>query len=407
MPAPVDLDALVATHRSGWSLPGPLYHSPEAFERDLDMILRREWLFACNVAEIREPGDYITMNVGPDPIIVVRDHKDEVRAFHNICRHRGARVCLAESGSAPRFTCPYHQWTYDLNGKLVHASHMREGFCTKDFGLKPVHVELVEGMIYVCLSDDPPDIEAFREAVSPYIAPHAPNRTKVAFRSRIVEDANWKLVIENNRECYHCASNHPELTASLVEFALPDDPDGGEAFQRLMADKAAIWEANGLPWRGVPRNIEYRCIRLPFDNGALSMTRDGSPACHMLLGDLTEPDLGSVRMFHVPINWNHFLADHIIHFRVLPVAPDKSELVTTWLVHEDAVEGLDYTVDHLTAVWLATNRQDGELAALNHAGTLSSAYQPGPYSETEFLTSDFVDWYVGKLRGPALRLAAE
>ncbi|XWN33893.1 MAG: aromatic ring-hydroxylating dioxygenase subunit alpha [Devosia sp.] len=402
----VDIDALLSSHRRGWSLPGPLYWSKEAFDRDMERIFRREWLFACNVAEIANVGDYITMDIGPESVIVLRGDDDDVRAFHNVCRHRGSRLCLDAHGSGPRIVCPYHQWTYGLGGELVHAAHMQDGFRREDFALKRVHVALLEGMVYVSLADTPPDFSAFRADVGPMIAPHQPDRTKVAFRSRIVEEANWKLVIENNRECYHCASNHPELLASLVEFALPGDPEGGAEFERLMAEKTAIWEANGVAHKGVPRSSEYRAIRLPFDHGAISMTRDGSPACKVLLGDLEEPDLGSVRMFHVPINWNHFLSDHILHFRLLPISPTQSELVTTWLVHEDAVEGLDYSLEHLTAVWLATNHQDSVLAANNFLGTQSAAYEPGPYSQTEFLTSDFVDWYVERTRDSVPVLAA-
>lgn len=121
-------------------------------------------------------------------------------------------------------------------------------------GLKPVHVEVICGMVYICLAGDPPDLTRYREAVTPYIAPHMPERTQVAFEMTLIEDANWKLVIENNRECYQCAGNHPELLVTLVEFALPGDPRGS--------------------------------------------------ACSKLLADFTEPDLGSVRMFRVPNNWN-------------------------------------------------------------------------------------------------------
>ncbi|MEM7567722.1 MAG: aromatic ring-hydroxylating dioxygenase subunit alpha [Pseudomonadota bacterium] len=402
------LDALLAAQPYGRSLPGPLYHSRAAFALDLARIFRTQWLFACCAAEIPRPGDFITMSVGSDSIVVLRGDDGEARAFHNTCRHRGSKICLTARGSAPKLVCPYHQWTYGLDGRLVHAANMGEAFDPEAHGLSPVHVETLCGMVYVCLAETAPDFAAFRRDVEPYIAPHQPERTKVAHQSRIIEKANWKLVIENNRECYHCAANHPELTVSLVEFALPEEADDPE-MQRLFAEKAALWEANGLPHEGVPRNPEYRCIRLPFDHGALSMTPDGGLASKMLLGDLVEPDLGSVRMFHVPNNWNHFLSDHILHFRALPISETETEVVTTWLVHEDAVEGLDYSVERLTKVWEATNEQDRVLAENNHLGTLSSAYRPGPYARTEFMVADFIDWYARTAQprsGPRL-IAAE
>ena len=387
---------LLDAHPSGMSLPRPLYHDPTAFDLDMNAIFATQWLFACSGAEIHEPGDHVTVAVGRESVIVLRDEAGSVRAYHNSCRHRGSRICLEHRGSSSRLVCPYHQWTYGLDGALVHAQQMGEDFDPSEHALAPVHVETVCGMIYICLADAAPDFERFRRAVAPHIAPHAPERTKVAFQSRIVEQANWKLVIENNRECYHCAANHPELLASLVEFAPPGEPDA--LYDALMERKRPLWEAAGLTAENVVRDLEFRCVRLPFEANAVSMTRDGGPACKMLLGDLVEPDLGSVRMFHAPNNWNHFLSDHIIHFRCNPMSESETEVVTTWLVHEDAIEGLDYDIERLTEVWIATNDEDRQLAENNHLGTASRAYRPGPYSKTEFLVKDFADWYLAAMR---------
>ena len=386
-------------YRNGYSLPRDFYISDEIFEDDLAAIFETEWLFACNGAEIAAPGDYVTFNVGTNPIVVLRDRDGQVRAFHNACRHRGSKVCQKDKGHTNRLVCPYHQWVYELDGRLIHARQMPDGFDTSGSGLAPVQVEVVAGLVYVCLADAPPSLARFKAAVTSYIAPHAPDRTKVAFQSTIIEKANWKLVIENNRECYHCAGNHPELLASLVEFALPDDTSATASFEALMARSAATWDAQGLPHEPADGGIEFRCIRLPFNEGAVSFTLDGKPACAKLVGDLTHPDLGSVRMFRVPNNWNHFLADHILNFRVLPLSADRTAVTTTWLVHEDAVEGIDYDLEHLTAVWTATNDQDRALAENNHLGIRSKAYRPGPYAPSEFMLTNFADWYVGRMRG--------
>lgn len=389
--------ALLAERRTGFSLPQPFYVDEELFEADLAAVFETEWLFACNVCEIPKPGDYLTLEIGRNSVVVLRDRDGAVRAFHNTCRHRGSRVCTKEKGRASVLVCPYHQWTYALDGSLRNARQMPADFDRRDYGLKPARAELVCGMVYVCIGDDPPDLGRFREAVTPSIAPHAPERTKVAFEITIVEPANWKLIIENNRECYHCAANHPELCATLVEFAMPDDPQGTAEFQGLLDRQTAKWDGLGLPHRPVDGGDAFRCIRLPFHEGAVSFTPDGRPACRKLLGDLTDPDLGSVRMFRAPNNWNHFLSDNIIHFRVLPIDVDHTALRTTWLVHEDAVEGVDYDVETLTSVWMATNEQDSHLAATNHRGIRSMAYQPGPYAPSEFMLTQFTDWYAGKI----------
>ncbi|WP_454685380.1 aromatic ring-hydroxylating oxygenase subunit alpha [Ancylobacter moscoviensis] len=410
----IDLDhirRLLAERRDGFSLPQGFYVDPAMHEADIKAVFEADWLFACNVCEIKQPGDFLTLEVGPNPVVILRDRDGEVRAFHNTCRHRGSRICGKEKGRATRLVCPYHQWVYELDGRLINARQMPPDFDRDGYGLKPVHVEVICGMVYICLAETPPDISRFRAAVTPYIKPHMPDRTKVAFEMTLIEDANWKLVIENNRECYHCAGNHPELLVTLVEFVLPDD-EQGRKFQDLLARKTSRWDQLGLPHRPAEGGQEFRCIRLPFHEGMLSFTMDGGPACNKLLGDFTEPDLGSVRMFRVPNNWNHFLSDHIIHFRILPLSHDRTALRTTWLVHEDAVEGVDYDVERLTQVWIATNAEDAELAAVNHRGIRSMAYEPGPYAPSEFMIRNFLGWYAAKMESFAnphapMQVAAE
>jgi Rieske 2Fe-2S family protein len=401
---------LLGERRRGFSLPQAFYVDGDLFEADLEAVFETDWLFACNACEIPRPGDYLTLEIGANSVVVLRDRDGEVSAFHNTCRHRGSRICNTETGHANRLVCPYHQWVYELDGRLINARQMPAGFDKSGYGLKPVHVEVICGLVYVSIAAAPPSLDGYRAAITPYIAPHQPDRTKVAFTSTIVEEANWKLVIENNRECYHCAANHPELLVTLVEFALPDDAAANAAFKGLMERATTRWDAQGLPHRPAEGGIEFRCIRLPFNEGAVSFTRDGRPACNKLLGDLTDPELGSVRMFRVPNNWNHFLADHIIHFRVLPLAANRTAVRTTWLVHEDAVEGVDYDVERLTEVWLATNDQDRLLAERNHLGIRSAAYEPGPFAPSEFMLDNFSEWYAGKMAAyagrPAPHLAA-
>ena len=283
------------------------------------------------------------------------------------------------------------------DGRLRNARQMPKDFDKAAYGLKAAQVEVICGMVYISLADKPPSLDRYRAAVTPYIAPHQPERTKIAFATTLVEDANWKLVIENNRECYHCAANHPELLATFVEFE-PHEQAGTAAQKSLLDRSTAKWDALNLPHRLVQGGFDFRLIRLPFHEGAVSFTKDGKSGCNKLLGDFTDPELGSVRMFRAPNNWNHFLSDHIIHFRVLPLAADRTAVRTTWLVHEDAVEGVDYDIERLTEVWIATNDQDRRLVENNHRGILSKAYQPGPYAPSEFMLNNFCGWYVGKLR---------
>ena len=195
------------------------YVSQAEYQVDLEEIWYKDWLFVGHDCEIKQPGDYFTFQVGDYPVIVLRDREGGIRAFHNSCRHRGSRICPTEYGNSPRLVCPYHQWTYNLDGRLIAARDMGSDFDKSNLGLRPVHCASEGGYIWVSLAKVAPDFEAVRNHVEPYFEPHKLHQSKVAFVSTTVEKANWKLVWENNRECYHCNANHPELCLTF-----PEDP---------------------------------------------------------------------------------------------------------------------------------------------------------------------------------------
>ncbi len=406
--------ALLEARRPGWGLPGPFYTDPELHRLDMQEIFGRSWVFVGLSCEVPEPGSWIRVDIGQDSLVLVRGRDRAIRALHNSCRHRGARVCPGDSGRSARLVCPYHQWSYDLEGRLLKARHMGEGFAVDGFRLKPVHLENVGGWLFVSLAEEPPSIEAFRQDVLPFLLPVEIDNCKIAFESSIVEDGNWKLVMENNRECYHCAAGHPELGRTLSEYDAVDDPRADPAYFALLEQKSRDWAALGLPYAPTPHDLRYRAVRMPFVEGALAMTMDGRPACRRLLGRLTDPDLGSVRMLSLPNSWNHLGADHVVAFRALPLGPERTLLTTKWLVHKEAVEGVDYDVGRLSEVWLKTNDQDRRLVELTQSGVRSSAYEPGPYSPViEVGVRNFVDWYTGEMiagltrAAPSRMIAAE
>lgn len=409
----IDLTALLASRRPGFTLPAPFYLDPEVFALDLELIFGRHWIYVGVEPEIAEPGDFFTVEIGGDSIIIVRDDDLTVRAFHNVCRHRGARLRPAGRGIVGNLVCPYHQWTYNLRGELINNRHMGEGFEFCRYSLKPVHLRSLAGLLFICLGAEPPAFDAMREALTPYIAPHDIAGCKVAFQSDLIEAGNWKLTMENNRECNHCQANHPELTVPLLEYGFgyqpsPDNLEEVEAFRRLLSREHARWQACGLPSAEVERLREvtgYRAVRLPIAQAGESQTVDTKVASRKLLGQLPQAALGGLSVWTQPNSWHHFMSDHVVSFSVLPIAPDRTLLRTRWLVHKDAEEGVDYHVDRLTSVWTATNSQDGALVERAHQGISSPAYEPGPYSPyTEGLVDGFCDWYLGRL---SAGLAAE
>lgn len=400
MNAKQDMLAELDARRSGYTLAGRFYGDPEFHRLDLEAIHYREWLFAGHDCEIAEQGRYFTLQVGDYPILVVRAGDGSVRAFHNSCRHRGSRICAAPRGKAIRLVCPYHQWTYDLNGALLRARHMDDGLDKAALGLKPIHCESVGGYIFVCLAAQAPSFAPFRAQVERYLAPHRLGEAKIAFESTIVENANWKLVWENNRECYHCAGNHPELCRTFPEAPTVSGVEGAMSDPEIRGHWERC-EAAGLPSRFLmPESGQHRVTRVPLLEDAESYTLSGKNAVRRPLSDeVREPRIGSLLLFHYPTTWNHVLGDHAISFRVLPVGPTQTQLTTKWLVHKDAVEGVDYSIDELTSVWLATNDQDRRIVEENQIGVRSPAFEPGPYSpDREDGVVQFVDWYCGAMR---------
>lgn len=394
---------LLSRRVPGHALERAFYTDPAIYAQDLEQIYYKEWLFVSPACELPETGNYITYKVGDYRVAIVRGVDGEVRAFHNSCRHRGSVICKEVKGSAAKLVCPYHQWTYDLDGSLLWARDMGDDFKPEDYGLKSVHCRVLSGLIYICLAENAPDFDTFTEIAQPYLAPHDLSNAKVAYESRIVENGNWKLVWENNRECYHCSSNHPSLIRTF-----PEDPRvsflGENNIPDFIAEHFAACEAAGLPSAYVvPKNGQFRLSRMPLVEGAKSFTMDGSFGVHgKRLGHVTKEDAGVLNKFHYPSNWAYFLPDHCMTFRVTPISPTETELVTCWLVDKDAVEGVDYHIPHLTKVWMDTNTEDRRVVEDNQRGVSSPAYVPGPYSPVhEASVRGFVDWYCETI-GPRL-----
>jgi len=406
--APPDLADRLAERRRGRPLPGHFYTDPAVHAADLDLVFGRQWFLAATSAELREPGDYVTLDLGPRSVLVVRDDDGGLRAFHNVCRHRGARLLTEPSGFVGNLVCAYHSWTYGTDGRLLHAPGLPEGTDPGCLGLRPVALREVAGLVFLCLADDPPeDMEEFASRATPYLGPHLLDRAKVAAQLDLVEQGNWKLVMENNRECYHC-DGHPELsctfflTYGLTEEQVPEQlRPVHERYLRAEADLAERCAELGLPVALVedlesPR-VAHRIAREPLDGEGESFSLTGAALVRRPLADLGEPRLGRLSVHVQPNAWAHVMSDHAVVFVALPLAADRTLVRTTWLVHPDAAEGVDYDVDELTHVWRATNSQDSTFVGLAQSGVGDPAYEPGPYTAGEYQVDAFVGWYAARM----------
>jgi phenylpropionate dioxygenase-like ring-hydroxylating dioxygenase large terminal subunit len=396
---PTDLPARILNHQPGHALARDFYTDPSIFERDMERMLLRHWFCAGHVSSIPRTGDYLLIDLGPESVIVVRTAAGEVRALLNVCRHRGSRLCAARSGKAQsaRLTCPYHAWSYDLDGNLLVARQMPESFRRADFSLKSLPVRIMEGLIFMTFAKDPLDLAVAADALACSAGVHGWASAKVAHREIYSIRANWKLAVENYMECYHCTPAHPEFAKRHV-YARPAELN--VELERAGRTRA---EALGIV---VPDIDRYGCMagggesvavmRSALHDGIASATADGR-SVGRLMGSFSAPDGNSTYFDIGPIS--DFLAypDHGVIYRFIPKTVDSTEMEVIWLVHQDAVEGVDYDVGRLTWLWKTTSAEDKRIVEMNQAGVNSRFFEPGPYSMQETYAARFVEWYLQEL----------
>jgi Rieske 2Fe-2S family protein len=410
--APPPVNDLLARHQAGHSLEGAFYNDPEIYRLDVDRIWRRGWLFAGHTCQIPQAGDYFTVELDTDSIIVVRRADGAIQALHNVCRHRGSLICTQQAGHVSKLVCPYHQWTYDLDGRLLASRGMPEDLDKSGFGLRAVHARDLEGLIYISLAGEPPSFQPLEQSIAPLLHSQGFHQAKVA---RIVDyqvNANWKLVWENNRECYHCNANHPQYIKANFDHYNADDTT-----PRIKAELSAVvaraeqhWANAGLApshkqtgmtcFPDADRNIWFSANRTPLVEGYVSESMDGKQVAP-LMGDYRDADVGTLRVRTLPNFWNHSSCDHGVSTRLLPIGPELTAIRVIWVVDEAAVEGRDYEIEKLLPFWKLTSEQDWEICERQQRGVNSSAYLPGPYSPfKEYNVDGFVRWYLKMLTKP-------
>ncbi len=395
-----DFEDLLDQQQAGFTLDQAFYNHPDVYQIDLSSVLAKQWHFVDHESRIPNPGDYITHNFGDESIIIVRTKEGDVVAHFNVCRHRGSRLCLEEQGSTKRLVCPYHAWSYSLDGELKMAKQMSDDFKREDYSLHPCRVEVLEGLIFVNLNpDDAPEFAKLADDVRSFIKPHGIPNAKIAVTKKYLVDANWKLVVENFRECYHCTPSHPEYSAVNAYVRAGDKQMGGylaevEKWQAEHADSEFE-----LGFKNFPDDLQpHHAWRMPIRNGFKTATKDGLPAAP-LMGDFTEYDDAETGLFFGAMSYFYFNNDYATTFSISPKSVTQTEVVVNWLVHKDAVAGVDYDPGNISWLWDVTTVQDGEITENNQKGVNSTYYQPGPYSEREYGTADFTAWYLWRLKG--------
>jgi phenylpropionate dioxygenase-like ring-hydroxylating dioxygenase large terminal subunit len=354
------------------TLPQRYFISPEVFAEERKKIFARQWLCLAHQSQFARPGDFLVRTVGGESLVVVRDQKGLLRAFYNVCRHRGTRLCEEASGHAAAIQCPYHAWTYALDGRLVGAPHMDAvpGFEKADYSLHAVDLGVWEGFIFVSLAENPTPLE---EVFAPLAGKFTHWNLPLLRSARRVEydvQANWKLIFQNYSECYHCPGVHPALSKISPYDSAENDLCEG-------------------PFLGGFMKIA---------KGA-SLTMSGN-ACARAVGDIQGED--HHRVFYYSIFPNMLLSmhpDYVMVHQLWPLSPERTLIECDWFFHPDAFAAADFNPDDAVAFWDMTNKQDWHVCELSQQGIASRAYQPGPYSPRESIPAAWDREYLRHMDG--------
>jgi Rieske 2Fe-2S family protein len=367
-------DSLIAT------LPGSSYTDPGTFAQEQERIFEAMWFCAVRSSDLAEPGAFRTVEVGRESILITRARDNSIRAFFNVCRHRGAKLCTEEAGEVKRaFQCPYHAWTYDLTGKLVAAPNLTKmpDVSRTEYGLASVATHEWLGYVWVCLAEDPPP---FGEVVRDVVARLGDTESiehydmeNLEVGKRIVYDvkANWKLIVENFMECYHCATIHPELVDVLPEFA------DGYAAQYYVGHGAE------------------------FGEDIRGFTVDGSEGFGRLPDIADDQDRRYYAITVKPTVFINLVPDHVILHRMFPLAEDRTVVECDWLYAPEVVEsGAD--VSKSVELFHRVNEQDFEACERTQPAMASRAYRKGGVLvPTEHHIGIFHEWLIRQLGGPS------
>jgi phenylpropionate dioxygenase-like ring-hydroxylating dioxygenase large terminal subunit len=393
------IDRLVQSHVPGSGLVREFYTDPTIFERDMECIFRRHWHCAGHVSLIPNPGDFFTVDFEhEDEVIVARGTGGEIHAFLNVCRHRGARVCSTKTGNNRFFVCPYHAWTYRLDGSLRGARHMSPGFDARAHGLRKIHVRTMEGLLFISFAERPLDLEPVADSLRTTCGRYGWATATVAHRCTYPLDANWKLAVENYVECYHCAPAHPEYART---HALEQPP---ERIEQLNASMEKRTQALGIDiltcnhWQSSAAGREtIHTFRYALYDGVATGSEDGSSLAPPM-GDFTQSD-GGVTSIHV--GGSSFLVcypDYGMIYRFVPRSHQSCEMELIWLVRGDAVEGRDYDLDRLTWLWKVTTNEDKSIIERTAAGVRSHYFKPGPIAPMEQYELRYIAWYLEEIQ---------
>ena len=360
------IEELIDLQRPGYALDQRFYMDPAIYQLELERIFTKNWILAGHLSELSNQGDFKVVNVANDSAIIVRSDDGTIKAFANVCRHRGSLVCLQNSGNCRKFTCPYHGWVYDINGNLTAARSMSKDFDKTKYNLRPVSVDVLHGLIFVCFSDKTPSLEGAKKDLAEPMKIFDFENLKVAAKKDYFIPANWKLSIENYQECYHCATAHPDyakIHTLMVDRRLRNKLQKG-MLEKMDACGIKDIELDFLDLKARPGEQGYTYGRTALFEGYKSGSKSGDPLAP-LRGNIKDYDGGASDFTIGPFSFLLAYSDHVVAYVFTPTDQNNSRCEIYWLVRNDAEEGKDYDVDELVWLWDVTTKADKEIIANN------------------------------------------
>ncbi len=393
------LKALIDKQVPAHSLSQEFYLDEAVYRHDLDKIFMVEWLYVCHRSQVAEAGDCYAYDIADESVMVVRDEDLQLHAFANVCRHRGSRICTAGQSSHKRLVCPYHAWTYGLNGELLSARQMGDKFDKCKFGLKVLQLQEFCGFIFISFAANPSSFDLLKKGLHASLKVFDLANTKVACHEVHSTHANWKLVLENFNECYHCGPAHKEFSAS---HSLMLDKEKQRVFDELISKRAPAAGISAEPVgfslvdERAQTHAPYYYDRYALFKGYQTGSEDGRPVAP-LLGEVEAYDGGASNVALGNLTYLLIYADHVVLYRFTPRSVKLTDAELIWFVRSDADLDKDVDIERMTWLWNVTTIADKDIIERNQKGVQSRFYQPGPYSPMETYTVDFIKWYLHKL----------
>ncbi|MGS2719606.1 aromatic ring-hydroxylating oxygenase subunit alpha [Paraglaciecola aestuariivivens] len=388
------IQQLVAKHKPGYALARDFYHDSDLYQAELKKLFFKHWLYAGHVSQIPQVGDYFTFELDNESVLITRSAENQIKAFLNVCRHRGSRICLNRSGSKKHFVCPYHAWHYKLDGSLIAARNMPDDFEVGEFNLHEVNLTLIGGLIFISLAVKPLGLDAIHKKLGGILDLYGFETMKLAHKQVYPMAANWKLAVENYQECYHCGPAHPEF-AKL--HAMAKSPRHFSRVKQQYWDKhpndPKFQQHDYYFAKAASGQEGFQYDHNPLNNKMLTGSVDGQ-AVAPLLGKLKRYTGGASELMLGPLSYFLIYDDYMVAYQFLPCSVNSCVCEVSWFVKDSAVQGRDYQLEALTWLWDQTTEADKSIIMNNKLGVDSHFYQPGPLSQMESFQQGFLNWYL-------------